>query len=118
MKRILVFDGSKGARRFELCRIAIFSAWEGKPPSSRTREVIRAEARLLDALDTISVATPTDKDEDVRMLNNELSPSITVSQSDFDLLSRCADTVPWLPKLAREAVDLQDWLSSAEKLDA
>lgn len=114
MKRVLVFDGEKGPKRFELLRTALLSGGDGK--GERTREVIRKEARLLTALDSISSSTNNDALPDERKLNDDSGP-VTVTQEDFDLLSQYADRTPWLPRAAREAVDLQDWLSSAEKLD-
>jgi len=117
MTRVLTFDGAKGPKRFELCRTALLNAGDTK--GERTRETIRKEARLLDALDTVSQLAATETDPDARALRGALDPlSVTLSQDDFDLLSRYVDTTPWLPRAARDAVDLQDWLSAAAKVDA
>lgn len=120
MTRILTFDGEKGARRFELLRLALLSAGDGK--GERTRETIRKEARLLNALDTVSEPSPTETDTEARALiaGSETIAAITVTlaQDDFELLTKYGDTTPWVPRAARDAVDLQDWLSAAEKVDA
>lgn len=114
MTRRLVFDGDKAARRFELLRFALEGAGDGK--GERTRQVIRQEARLFDLFDTISELTDKPDDGWTRRL---LCPpqSITVAQADHELLVRYTDTALWFPRSARDAVDLQDWLSAADKLD-
>lgn len=117
MTRVLDFTGPKGAKRFELIRIAVLSAGDGK--GERTRETIRKEARLLDALDTVSRELTGTDDPNARVFDMLLElPSITLKQDDFDLLTKYIDTTPWVPRIARDAVDVQDWLSAAEKVDA
>lgn len=115
MTRVLVFDGPRAAKRFELLRVALFAAGDGK--GERTREIVRAEARLLDALDTVSTATPDAGDPDARTLIAGAAPTVAISQPDCDRLTQYVDTTPWTPRTARDAVDLQDWLSAAEKVD-
>jgi hypothetical protein len=118
MTRVLTFDGEKGPKRFELCRTAILSAGDGK--GERNRQAIRSEARLLDALDTVSVlgdpVVASAADPETRKLKPE-GGTITISQEDHDRLSKYADATPWTPRFSRQAVDLQDWLSAAEKVD-
>lgn len=111
MTRVLDFTGEKGAKRFDLLRTALLNAGDGK--GDRTRDRIRKEARLLDALDTVSVAA----DADGRTLNLVGDQAVTIGQDDFDLLTQYVDTTPWVPRVARDAVDLQDWLSASEKRD-
>lgn len=116
MTRVLVFDGANGPRRFELCRVAVLAAGNGK--GERTRDTVRREARLLDALDTVSVPKP-DADEkapDGRVLNPDCI-QLTLAQDDFTLLEKYLDETPWLPLAARAAVDVQDWLSAAAKVE-
>ena len=116
MTRVLDFTGDRGAKRFELIRIAVLSAGDGK--GERTRETIRKEARLLDALDTVSRVV-TGPDPDARQLDIVLEfPTITLKQDDFELLSQYVDKTPWVPRVARDAVDVFDWLSASEKVDA
>ena len=116
MKRVVVFEGEKAAKRFELCRIAILGAGDAKGP--RNRETIRREARLLDAFDAVSAADPKadEKDPDARVLKPE-GGSVTISQEDHVLLATYLDTTPWMPRIARAVVDAQDWLSAAEKVE-
>lgn len=112
MTRILDFSGPKGPKRFDLCRMAVLSGGDGK--SDRSRLVIRKEARLLDALDVVSVPTPTPADPEARTVNGG---SVAVAQDDFVLLEAYMDATPWLPRISRDVVDAQDWLSAAEKVD-
>jgi hypothetical protein len=116
MTRVIVFDGPKGPRRFELLRTALVNGGDGK--SDRTPAVIRKEARLLDAFDAIS-RSEANQDPDWRVLSTNGSDplSLTVSQEDFDLLTQYSEKAQWTPRAARDAVDLWDWLSSAEKRD-
>jgi hypothetical protein len=118
MTRVLVFDGPKGPRRFELLRTALMNGGDGK--SDRSPAIIRKEARLLDTFDTISrPETNQQQDPEWRVLStNGGDPlSLTVSQEDFDLLLQYSEKAQWTPRAARDAVDLWDWLSSAEKRD-
>lgn len=115
MTRVLAFpvDQPRSARRFELCRTAILQAGDGKGP--RDRATIRQEARLLDAFDAISAPDPTpDTDPAARQLTGG---SITLSGEDYTLLTKYLDTAPWLPRVARDAVDVQDFVDAAEKVD-
>jgi len=113
MTRVLDLTGDKAAKRFDLLRTALLSGGDGK--GERVRATLRKEARLLDALDAVSHLT-TDGDPDRRLLNADVG-TLTISQEDFDLLQKYVDTTPWIPRVAREAVDLQDWLSASEKHD-
>jgi hypothetical protein len=112
MIRILHFDGDRAPRRFELLRIAVLNAGDGK--GERNRERIRKEARVLDALDTVSRDAPTAAEKDRRVLFLE-GGTIELAQEDFELLVGYADSSPWLPSASRDAVDLQDWLSASER---
>ena len=115
MTRVLVFEGAKAAKRFELCRTAILSAGNGS--GGRTRETIRKEARLLDALDSISEPSePIPQDPDARSLKVGTS-TLTLTQDDHALLTLYLDTTPWTPRVSRDVVDAQDWLSAAEKVE-
>lgn len=114
MQRVLKFDGEKGQQRFAMCRVAILSAGDGK--GERNRETLRKEARLLDAFDAISDPAKAEGDPDARTLKPE-TVSISVSQEDHALLLKYLDATPWLPRASRDAVDVQDWADSAEKVD-
>lgn len=122
MTRILVFDGDRAEKRFELIRTAILLAGDGK--GERTRVIIRKEARLLDALDKISDFAPLLADPEKRVLADPdrrvLKPeggTLEITQEDFELLQKYVDETPWLPHAARAAVDVQDWVSAAERKD-
>jgi hypothetical protein len=116
MTRVLDFTGTKGAKRFELLHLALLSAGDGK--GERTRETLRKEARLLDALDTVSRPMKDAPDPAARQLDILLeTPTVTLAQDDFDLLSTYVDKTPWVPRAARDACDVFDWLSAAAKVD-
>jgi hypothetical protein len=114
MTRALTFDGPRGPKRFELLYTALMSAGDGK--GDRTAPTIRKEARLFDSLDEISEVNPEAAPGNVdRRLT--APASIEVSQEDHELLVKYAETTPWAPRASREAVDLWDWLSAAERRD-
>lgn len=113
MQRIVTFDGPRAAKRFDLLQTALLSGGDGK--GDRNRSVLRSEARLLDALDLISEPSTGV----LRRLVPDATPalSLTITQEDHDLLQKYVDTTPWLPVAARDAVDVQDWVSAAERVD-
>lgn len=118
MTRTLVFDGAKAPRRFEFCLRAVLGFGDGK--GDRTRDTLRKEARILDALDAISepdLDAVKAGDKDARRLKPE-GGTVTLAQDDFVLLEQDVEKTPWLPRAARDAVDLQEWLSAAERVDA
>ena len=113
--RILDFDGERGAQRFLLLRTALLQAGDGK--GERSAPTIRKEARLLDALDAISDPTgPSSNGGDPDRILREAC-NLEISQEDFELLQQYAEKTPWTPRAARQAVDLWDWLSAAERQD-
>lgn len=118
MTRVLTFTGDKAEMRFQMLRTAILTGGDGK--GERTRAILRKEARLLDALDAISDPPASDvPDHEARVLNTTggRGTTITLTQEDFDLLSTYVDKTPWTPRASRDAVDVQDWLSAAEKVE-
>jgi hypothetical protein len=118
MTRTLTFTGPKAAKRFDLLRVALLAGGDGK--GERTRETLRKEARLFDALDTVSDPAPTATDPDARVLRPFPAVDalvVTVSQEDFDLLTAYVDKTPWTPRASRGAVDVQDFLCAAERKD-
>lgn len=116
MKRIVKFDGNKAAKRFEMVRTAILNAGDGK--GERNRERIRKEARLMDALDSISVPVDLNvPDGEHKFVVIDGRDSITIDQGDHKLVEDYLGTTPWLPRSARAAVDAQDWWETAEKLE-
>lgn len=118
MKRILKFDGEKAATRFEFCHRAVLMAGNGK--GERTRERLRQEARLLDVFESVSVADEDAVragDTDARRLVQLGEQRVELQQEDFATLEEYVNTAKWTPRAARQAVDVQDWLSAAEKID-
>lgn len=117
MTRVLIFDGPHGPKRFELLHAALTMAGDGK--GDRTPATIRKEARLQEALDTISEPNPAAPDGEGRMLkasdNGHLR--LTVTQEDFDLLQQYTERTAWNPRISRAVVDLWDFLSAAERIE-
>jgi hypothetical protein len=114
MTRVLTFEGPRGPKRFELLYTALMSAGDGK--GDRSAATIRKEARLFDAFDEISETNPDAIPGNVA--RRLVKPAaLTVSQEDHELLVKYAETTPWAPRASREAVDLWDWLSAAERRD-
>ena len=112
MTRVLVFDGERGAKRFQLAWTALFSG-DGK--GERSAAIIRREARLQTAFDAISEpVTVTAQGEPDRALVSG-GATILLAQEDFDLLQQYTEKTPWLPRASRDVVDLWDFLSAAEK---
>jgi hypothetical protein len=112
MTRVLVFDGERGATRFQLIWMALFSS-DGK--SERGAAIIRREARLQTSFEAISepVAAPNPGEPDRALVSG--GAVVTLAQEDFDLLQQCTEKTPWLPRASRDVVDLWDFLSAAEK---
>lgn len=129
MMRVLRFDGDKAATRFEFLYEALLAAGASPHKAARTREIVRSEARLLEVLEPISV--PNDEvgrgcpacgrplASAMRTLRSfdDNFPSVTIREDDHALLEAYANGMPWLPRASRQAVDLQDWLSAADKLE-
>jgi hypothetical protein len=114
MKRLLTFNGDgRSPKRFQLLWTALL-AGGGGDDKSRTPAVIRKEARLQDALEEISdpvAATPNEPD---RALKSE-GGTLTLAQEDFELLQTYTEKTPWTPRVARDVVDLWDFLSACPK---
>lgn len=117
MKRVLTFESARqDQKRFELLYQAILIGGASAQPGSRGGiEVLRREARLLDALDGISIADPDETKglagEPGRLVQAEAE--LVLEQPDFELLKKRVEETPWLPKAARDVVDVIDWLSAA-----
>ena len=113
MTRTLVFDGPRGAKRFELLWLSLMNGGDGK--GERTPPLIRKEARLQTLLDTIS--EPVNGSEPPARALTIDGLAVDVSQEDFELLQQYAEKCGWTPRVAREVVDLWDWLSAAPRKD-
>ena len=120
MQRELIFEGNRAAKRFEFCLTAVLSGGNGK--EERSRIILRKEARLLDAFDSISTEIVNQENSiagqgtATRVLSG-LSNTVILQQEDFDLLIHYVDITPWVSRVAREAVDVMDWLSAARKIE-
>ena len=125
MYRRLEFTGPKAAKRFALCLEAVLDMGDQK--GERTRSVLRQEARILDAFDSVSEPDQTQMtscascgrlaNAEARRLSVIVDHSIDLSPEDHELLARYVDGRPWLPRIARDVVDVQDWLSAAQRLE-
>lgn len=136
MTRTLSFDGEKGPQRFDLLYEAVLGGGATQTKAGdRSRAILRQEARILEHLETVSDpdasklascdACGRQANEDARALKprmgvapgtvEEPALAIALTEDDHALLVRYVDARPWLPRMARRVVDLQDWLSSAPR---
>ena len=115
MKRIVTFDGEKAAKRFEMVRTALLNAGDGKAERNRAR--VRSEAKLMDALDAISVPKDEANPDADRTLKTftDAPLTLTLDQAEHKLIEDYLSGTPWRPQAARVAVDAQDWWETAEK---
>ena len=107
MKRRLEFDESaRSGARFKRLYEGLLSGAE----RAKNIEIIRREARVLDALDAISDTedTPQGPQRKVRA-----GTALELDQADFKLLEQYVHNTPWLPVVSRQIVDLVDWMSTA-----
>lgn len=110
MTRVLVFNGPRAPRRFELLWTALHVADD---KADRSSVIIRKEARLQDTFEKISINKNGGDPIQSRELKGE--PTVTIAQEDFDYLQKATEQVKWTPIASRDVVDLWDWLSTAEK---
>jgi hypothetical protein len=110
--RVVAFDDSaRNQRRFDLYYAAILL---GAPKGVRGLEVIRREARVLDALDAISDPLTADAGPgDVARRHVQAGRALLLSQPEFDLLTQYLAGAEWIPIVSRDVVDAADWLSAA-----
>ena len=119
MKRELVFEGDKAQKRFELLygAVILVNAASTTQPV-RGIEVIRREAKILDYLDSVSLPDPASGTMASGEPARAIIPGskITFDQPTFDLLKKRVEDCAWVPKIARDVVDLVDWMSSAREV--
>lgn len=112
--RVIAFDDDRrNQRRFEIYYAAVLL---GAPKGARGLEVIRREARVLDALDAISDLGTTPAPAaagDVPRRLVQRGRALLLSQPEFDLLCTYLAGAEWVPLVARDVVDAADWLSAA-----
>jgi hypothetical protein len=109
--RVLTFDSNgHGQQRFMIVYAAILL---GAPKGARGLEVIRREARILDALDAISVADAAAGPGPVPARHVIPDARLTLSQPEFELVGRYLEAVEWTPAASRDVIDTVDWVSAA-----
>lgn len=110
--RVIAFDDDRrNQRRFDLYYAAVLL---GAPKGPRGLEVIRREARILDALDAISDPSPDAVGPgDVPRRVVQAGRALLLPQPECDLLTKYLDTAEWVPAVSRDVVDAADWLSAA-----
>jgi hypothetical protein len=116
MKRILTFNGDgRSPKRFQLLWTALNAGGSSEDAKARTPAVIRKEARLQDALESISEpVVQQDPNAPDRALTAE-GGTLTLAQEDFELLQTYTEKTPWMPRVSRDVVDLWDFLSACPK---
>ena len=113
--RVITFDrNGRGQRRFEIFYAAILL---GAPKAGRGLEVLRREARILDALDAISTAVDGAAPGPVPPRHVTPAARLVLAQPEYDLLARYLEGVEWAPAASRDVVDAFDWLSAAATED-
>lgn len=123
MKRQIKFpEGhAKNQSRFEILVNSILVLQQEKDDRSRGIAVMRQEARVQDALDSVS-------DETKDVLNTkdasgtpfrQVRPGsvVELTQEDFSLLDARVKAPNWLPSLSRRVVDVIDWLATAAEIE-
>ncbi len=107
MKRTITFgDEAKSQQRFELFQAAILNG--GAAGQRGGIEILRREAKLLDAFDAISDPAGDEKPRRVRD-----GAQLVLEQADFDVLKKRMEEAPWAPAASRGVIDALDWLSAA-----
>lgn len=109
--RVLTFDGNgRGQRRFEIVYAAILL---GAPKGARGLEAIRREARILDALDAISLGDSVTGSAPVPARIVNPGARLVLAQPELDLVGRYLEAVEWAPVASRDVIDAADWVSAA-----
>jgi hypothetical protein len=109
----LTFDSNgRGQRRFEIVYAAILL---GAPKGARGLEAIRREARILDALDAVSVADADAVPPAGAVPARRVTPGarLVLAQPEFELVGRYLEAVEWAPVASRDVIDAADWVSAA-----
>lgn len=121
MKCTLVFaaDDPKRDKKFLMCCTAVLNGGDGK--GERSRAVTRKEAKLLDALDAISVPHPDRSiaeggGPDSRVLKPG-TQTFTLDGEVHTLLQQYLNTCLWTPRSSREARDAQDWADKPQQVE-
>lgn len=110
LARVIQFEDLKSQKRFEILYAALLL---GAPKGGRGLEVLRREARILDALDAISTPDPTAPAGPMPGRKVIAGRPLVLAQPELELLARYLEAVEWTPAASRDVVDAADWLSAA-----
>lgn len=123
MKRRLMLDGPKAPTRFEFFRegflVGGLIEGEDKGGKPNPRDVVRAETRILNAIDAVSEPAPGPLGPggvECRKLRSDAT-ELLIAQAEWELIDRYLNRVTWQTPKAREANDMLDWFGAADKLD-
>jgi hypothetical protein len=110
--RVLTFDSNgRGQKRFEIVYAAILL---GAPKGARGLEAIRREARILDALDAISVGDgQAGATGPIPARRVTQGARLVLAQPEYELVGRYLEAVEWTPAASRDVIDAADWVSAA-----
>jgi hypothetical protein len=120
MIRVLVFDGAKAEKFFEMLYHGLVMRFHGQPSAQREKgfEDLRKEADALTALQSISVERGDDKlptgDGD-RKLQADRPAIVLLKQPVHALLKAYVEAASWKPGAAIDAVAASDFLSAAKE---
>lgn len=122
MKRRLEFShDDRSQKRFEILYCAVLMG--GVTPTQQRVagiEMIRRESRILNALDGVSLEDPDVKSPtwptEVRPRVVAPGTSVELVQADWELLRKRVQEALWLPKAARDVMDVDDWLGAATEV--
>ena len=105
-------DDRRNQVRFHLCYVAIL---HGAPQSARALDVLRSEARILEALDRVSDLDPTGTMWPNNVPARAVRPAVDLmlAPGDRDRLQQYLLATAWAPIAARDVIDVIDWLNAA-----
>lgn len=114
MKRTITFDTGQNREAFPLLYQGLLNGGNG--PSAKGIQTLRTEVRILDKLDAISEPEYIEVEgakvaTDARLLKDG-PQSLTLEQPEFDLLKRYFENTPWTTRVARQVVNIVDWLAT------
>ena len=113
MKRVLIFEGEKAARRYTYIYEGFVIG--GQRDEKKSFDVVRKEAKILDKLQAAGVVQDGDGIPglgDKYTLNPESSP-VVLTQPEHDLVKARLEATPWRTHLAPQVVDAVDWFCAA-----
>ena len=109
--RKLTFESDQDRSYFPMLYAGFMNG--GNSPSPKGMEVTRREVRILDKLDDISHDVP----ETGERVLNEGPQQILLDQPEYELLKRYFENTPWTTKVARQVVNISDWLANIQPED-